>query len=179
MRHYQGDIGGALLHVYPDIGLEPTLLRSGKSFHPSSFTSYSPSVIQTTHSLFLSSLPSDGRSVMLGKHRAFFTSFAAQQGFDPLVAQNWYSTPKSLVMKHKVSFLPSLPSTPPLYLISFFLLPFLSLFHSFVFLSFYFILSCFVSSLYLSLICFLRAPKQSYRTTAIVYVELYREYFQI
>eukprot|EP00026_Physarum_polycephalum_P000662 Phypoly_transcript_00663.p1 GENE.Phypoly_transcript_00663~~Phypoly_transcript_00663.p1 ORF type:complete len:1097 (+),score=133.55 Phypoly_transcript_00663:927-4217(+) len=65
LKFYNDQVGEALLQLYPDIGLEPDHLKF-----------------------------SEGIWVSSENRKKLFDSFAAQKGFDPLIAQNWHSIGK-------------------------------------------------------------------------------------
>ncbi len=42
--------------------------------------------------------------VLAQSRKTFFDSFAMEQGFDPLVPENWYSIKQAQIRAHKVFF---------------------------------------------------------------------------
>lgn len=40
--------------------------------------------------------------------KKFFESYAQDNGFDPLIAENWYLQPRPKIMAYKVNFFPFL-----------------------------------------------------------------------
>jgi len=75
LNHYEGSFIKALTHLYPDIGLDTTKFR----------------VVRGNHW-------ADERN-----QKEFFDTYAKDNGFDPLVASNWYSVTRQNILKCKGS----------------------------------------------------------------------------
>eukprot|EP00026_Physarum_polycephalum_P003873 Phypoly_transcript_03889.p1 GENE.Phypoly_transcript_03889~~Phypoly_transcript_03889.p1 ORF type:complete len:768 (+),score=139.06 Phypoly_transcript_03889:1-2304(+) len=71
LRHHSGSFVKALVHLFPEIQLNE------KKFHPKTFYQ-------------------DPEN-----RKFFFSDFAQENGFDPLVAKNWYKVPLSVISKYK------------------------------------------------------------------------------
>ena len=109
MSYYDcNSIDKALLHLFPDIGLDVAKFRVYQCMSYSLLKSSPfPSVCSPSHSLFYLFIytalwrKADNR-------RRFFETYAQQNGFDPRIAENWYAQQKDKVMTLKV-LPPNLP----------------------------------------------------------------------
>jgi hypothetical protein len=92
-RRYGGLLGHALNHIYPDIGF------SKKKFNDifcNSLTSFLLLLFLLFPLLFLT-LVQDWHGT-----RNFLLTFAQNNGFDPLIPENWYSVTLAEIWSHKV-----------------------------------------------------------------------------
>ena len=86
-RYYEGNLGKALLHVFPNIGLDTSLFEG---------TMYKMIMISVEVTFIL------GCGNWKDKRRKVFLDFARKSGFDPYVPSNWYPVLMKDIYKHEV-----------------------------------------------------------------------------
>jgi hypothetical protein len=89
LKYYKGNITKALISIFPDIGLDKSILRSRK--------------LQKTFAELFSSLA--GFWGNLTRQKKFFENYAKENGFDSQDPQNWYTQAERKIMATKVFFL--------------------------------------------------------------------------
>lgn len=91
MDKYNESMSSALFHLFPDIGFDV------QKFH----------VMPSIHILFIFIVVFDylveNHWAKLENRRKVFENFANEKGFDPLLAEKWYSMLSSDFMKQKVA----------------------------------------------------------------------------
>lgn len=92
MGYYQGSIAKALLHLYPDIGLDiRKLAPNNGGVNETVFTK----LLVTYNKIHLVFPWRDSSN-----HKSFFDGIAVQHNFDPLIPTNWYAfSPYAIAVK--------------------------------------------------------------------------------
>ena len=101
MSYHSNSISKALADLFPDIGLDRSKFKEHKCmlfilFIHHLLTKYSSFFLSSTHLSFVDEW------ITVENRRAFFMRYAQSNGFDALVASNWYSQPLSKIVNTKV-----------------------------------------------------------------------------
>jgi hypothetical protein len=103
LAFYRSSVPTALISLFPDIGLDA-----------SQFTSITSSTVVTHYpllTLYITTKQDEGKCIInlfldswrsVGSRRNFFVNYAKANGFDPLVADNWYTHSRSRIETVKV-----------------------------------------------------------------------------
>jgi hypothetical protein len=91
MYYCKGNLARALVEMFPNIGLVPKKLVHLASALPS-----------TPHPFCCIYLLAGNYWDDPKRRRKFFIEFAKEKGFNPLVAENWYSVPPSEIKSRTV-----------------------------------------------------------------------------
>lgn len=83
----------ALMHVYPDIGLEAAKFSDATSMNLI-FLAFRHSLMRIL-----------GKLWNIQRRRDFFDAFAEKHNFDPLTPENWYSINENDILSDKVPIL--------------------------------------------------------------------------
>ena len=96
MQYHNNSIATALVELFPDIGLVKVKLQAQQS---KSF------ILCVSHFIYIVTAPWSYAEI----RRKFFETYARKNGFDPLVAANWYSQSQNSLRRES----PKVFSEPP------------------------------------------------------------------
>jgi len=110
LHYYEGSFVKALLRLFPDIGLDSSKFKTKQQPKNSSCDQ----IVQQKDFLKVNDPPPDTRLdptklaliprgywMNTSNRKEFFEEFAKINGFDSLIAQNWYSVTKKQILEHK------------------------------------------------------------------------------
>jgi hypothetical protein len=95
LNFYGGNLATALKELFPNIGLEIHKFSTSPSTIP-------PFLLLVL--LFIYVFSPENYWQEKSNRRAFFLNFAKEHKFDPLLPDNWYLVPISIIRTHKVFF---------------------------------------------------------------------------